>query len=336
MHILHVSWTFFTNTGLEVQVGYRTSLAILALTHSSTFFISVLLFFAPNTLLFCATRETDTLTFRIYQLEPTLFGELSANRDLLVRECWVNEDFLFREFLLVLKVVRATKVAMPLGMGNFVIAWMVDDTAWSSRIPERPKMMLYGDDARTTVNFMMAPIISGSSDTSLANIGSKGYRGIHPIFISVPPELAFPAIPLRPYHVDHLTFTIVISLLPPSCTSPLLDIGGLISRTLVSLLIVFSVDNNHWCNVSSHRGSRNTGPKFLSWGPKHRWAGWELQLEFRGQYLIWSFGQSIKAELVVFLPLVVIPLVISLREVVYFHGMMPLALFRDIHLSESR
>ncbi|GKE30194.1 hypothetical protein Tco_1445578 [Tanacetum coccineum] len=49
----------------------------------------------------------------------------------------------------------ATRVAMPFGVGNFIIAWMVDKIALRSRILVHPKMMLYEDDARTTVNFII-------------------------------------------------------------------------------------------------------------------------------------------------------------------------------------
>ncbi|GKB59587.1 hypothetical protein Tco_0915773 [Tanacetum coccineum] len=74
-----------------------------------------------------------------------------------------------------MKTVRATRVAIHLGVGNFSIACIVDDTARSPRIPVRPKMMLYGDDARTTINFIMVlrcrPTLPNATSSSILPIG---------------------------------------------------------------------------------------------------------------------------------------------------------------------
>ncbi|GKA09088.1 hypothetical protein Tco_0688419 [Tanacetum coccineum] len=69
----------------------------------------------------------------------------------------------------------ATRVAMPLGVGNFIIAWMVDEIALRSRILVHPKMMLYEDDARTTVNFIIViqhrPSLLNATSNSTFPIG---------------------------------------------------------------------------------------------------------------------------------------------------------------------
>ncbi|GKD01069.1 hypothetical protein Tco_1171343, partial [Tanacetum coccineum] len=70
---------------------------------------------------------------------------------------------------LKIEAVRGTNVAIPLGVGNFIIACVVDGMARSSLIPVRPKMILYGDNACTTMNF----IIVLRHNPSLLNITSS-------------------------------------------------------------------------------------------------------------------------------------------------------------------
>nr|GEY08641.1 hypothetical protein [Tanacetum cinerariifolium] len=78
-------------------------------------------------------------------------------------------------------VVRATNVAIPIGVGNFIMAWVVEEIARSSIRPIRPKMMLYGYDARTTVNFIMVLLHSPSHPNVTFSL-------IFPVRISCSPE----------------------------------------------------------------------------------------------------------------------------------------------------
>nr|GEU51269.1 hypothetical protein [Tanacetum cinerariifolium] len=49
-----------------------------------------------------------------------------------------------------------TNVAIPYGVRNFIISWMVDGMALSCFRPRRPRMMLYGDGAGMMVNFIIS------------------------------------------------------------------------------------------------------------------------------------------------------------------------------------
>ncbi|GJV34057.1 hypothetical protein Tco_1394457 [Tanacetum coccineum] len=151
-------------------------------------------------------------------------------------------------------------------VGNFTIACTVDETTLRSCIPVRPKMMLYEDDAQTTVNFIMMlrvrppppnftsnsifPIgisCSPEKPTSSVWVGDilvqyrgKGDGNIHPVFGSVEPRLMLVDSSSFTYHVNHLRPIIATSRLPSPVISPLPH-----------------------CNVPSHRGIHNTGLDFL-------------------------------------------------------------------------
>ncbi|GKA96940.1 hypothetical protein Tco_0824834 [Tanacetum coccineum] len=107
MHILHVPSIFFTSTGLEIQVGYRTGLTMSALTHSSTSFITALLLSVPKTLRFYATGGTEMLRFRVGLI--IRLGTLVISEETLGRQGfpipWVLSSFqvfLLRLSLLIL------------------------------------------------------------------------------------------------------------------------------------------------------------------------------------------------------------------------------------------
>jgi hypothetical protein len=50
---------------------------------------------------------------------------------------------------------RVIRVAMPLGVGNFIMECMVDGMALSFLIPDQPSITLYGEGDLTTANFMI-------------------------------------------------------------------------------------------------------------------------------------------------------------------------------------
>lgn len=57
---------------------------------------------------------------------------------------------------------RVTRVAMPLGVGNFIMECIVDGMALSFLIPDRPSITLYGEGDLTTANFMIVQRYSPS------------------------------------------------------------------------------------------------------------------------------------------------------------------------------
>ena len=48
-----------------------------------------------------------------------------------------------------------TKVATPFGVGNFIMAWMVDGIALNSLSLVHPRMILYGDEDLIIANFIL-------------------------------------------------------------------------------------------------------------------------------------------------------------------------------------
>ena len=66
---------------------------------------------------------------------------------------------------------QVTKVATPLGVGNFIIECIVEGIALSFLIPECPSITLYGEGDLTTANFMIVrrynPSLSKHTSSSI-------------------------------------------------------------------------------------------------------------------------------------------------------------------------
>nr|GEY15081.1 hypothetical protein [Tanacetum cinerariifolium] len=163
-------------------------------------------------------------TRHCYSLATQLAGFGTPRR--IVSQCGSLGEACLTSICLHSKIasLHGTSVAIPLIVGNFIIACVVDEIARSSLIPVRPKIMLYGDDASTTVNFIMVLRLKPSFPNTTSNlifpIGLRwdrweSYWRAHPIFRSSALAFAFSVLAHFVYHVDYLAMSDAVSTLSP-------------------------------------------------------------------------------------------------------------------------